>query len=325
MKHAWKRGSALILSLLMTVLLFATISGAASAKETTKVIWDMEDKAVIGQLITADAQKATMVQSTQYKRSGAASLMFVNTGHNGLMGNIVPFLDVDLTGWDIIRFYVCNPTDREAGLRYQFCGGMTGNTPYYLDVEIPAQTDGFIPVDFPLKDFEAIEYIAQGKFYDIAQPYEYVIADSALIFTGPETGERLYIDDVMLVKSNGGAATTAPTKATANTTKPVNTTKPAHTTKPAGTTAQAAPVGTTASETVDTTAADTSETAATEAEETKATVPASAETKAPEESKPQTEKSGFPVWGTVLIVVAVLAAGGTAAVMIVRKKKTDNG
>ncbi len=120
-------------------------------------------------------------------------------------------------------------------------------------------------------------------------------------------------------------ATTAPTKAPASTTKPVNTTKPAHTTKPAGTTAQAAPVSTDTAATGDTTAADTPETSATDAGETKATVPASAETKAPEESKPQTEKGGFPVWGIVLIVAAVLAAGGTAAVMIVRKKKTDNG
>ena len=327
MKHICKRAIALCLTLLLTAMLLCTGVFSASAEETTQLIWDMEDKSVISQLITADAQKATIVQSTQYKRNGEASLMFVNTGHNGLMGNIVPFVDVDLTGWDTIRFYVNNPTDMEAGLRFQFCGGMTGNTPYYLDVEeIPAHTDGFIAVDFPLADFQAIEYIAQGKFYDLAQPYEYVIADSALIFIGPNTGERLYIDDVMLVK---GGNETPVTTTTTKKSDPTTTTKKAD---PTTTTTKKADVTTTAqvSETTVSTDESAAQTTVADAPESEAevttTTSATEATSAPEESDEPTDNDpkepdgGFPVWAIVLIIVVVIAAG-VGGFLLLKKKK----
>ena len=320
MKYICRRGTAFCLTLLLTVTLLCAAVFSVSAKETTQVIWDMEDKSVISQLITADTQKATIVQSTQYKRNGSASLMFVNTGRSGLMGNIIPFVDVDLTGWDTIRFYVNNPTDMEAGLRFQFCGGMTGNTPFYYDAkEIPAHTDGFIAVDFPLAEFQAIEYIAQGSFYDLAQPYEYIIADSALIFLGPNTGERLYIDDVMLVKAGNDAsvATTATTKKTDSTTTTTKKTEVTTNTQVSETTAIAddSSAQTTVAEVPESESELTTTTSATEA------------VFAPEESdesaihNPKEPDGGFPVWAIILIVV-VVAAAGVGGFLLLKKKKT---
>lgn len=139
MLHVCKRGMAFAVTLLMVFSMLFTGIISVSAAETTQLIWDMEDKAVISQLITADSQKATIAQSTQYKRGGNASLMFVNSGRSGLMGNITPFVDVDLTGWDKIRFYINNPTDMEAGLRWQFLRRYDGEYPLLFGRGNPCQ------------------------------------------------------------------------------------------------------------------------------------------------------------------------------------------
>lgn len=170
-------------------------------------------------------------------------------------------------------------------------------------MEIPANTDGFIPIDFPLADFEAIEYIAQGSFYDLAQPYEYVIADSALIFTGPNTGERLYIDDVMLVK--GSAQSTTTTKKT-----PDKTT----TTKTGETTGSESLTTTTVADTVTTGAGETQTTVS----GTESTGTGAVDTLGDGgNDKPD---GGFPVWAIITIVAVVLAAAGTGAFFLIKKK-----
>ena len=160
MRYSSKRLTTIFLSMLFLAAMMCQGAFSAAAEETTKLVWDMEDKAVIDQLITADAQKANFMKSTQYKRSGTSSLLFVNASNNGLMGNITPFVDMDMTGYEAIRFYIYNPGSTEVVLRYQFAGGVANGTPYYLDVAVQPGTD-FVAVDFDLDKFEVLPYIGE--------------------------------------------------------------------------------------------------------------------------------------------------------------------
>lgn len=165
--------------------------------EVPKLVWDMEDKTVIDSLITADVQKSDFSQNTEYKRSGNASLFWKNSGGNyGALGNMTPFVDVDLTGYDAIRFYIYNKTDYPITIRFQF---LSLNAVYLQDVEVPV-SKGFTPVDFDLDKFELMAgYSGPAKFTDNTDPAAWIIKDAGTVFTGRMRSEEMYIDDVMLV------------------------------------------------------------------------------------------------------------------------------
>ena len=305
MKYSIKRLTAIFLSALFLAAMMCQGAFTTAAEETTKLIWDMEDKAVIDQLVTVDVQKANFMKSTQYKRSGTSSLLFVNATNNGLMGNITPFVDMDMTGYEAIRFYIYNPGSTEVVLRYQFAGGVANGTPYYLDVAVQPNTD-FVAVDFDLDKFEVLPYIGEGKFVDLAEPYEWIVMDSALIFAGeePNPTAKVYIDDVMLVKGRGSEP--EPTEPPVN-----NTTEPS--TDNTGTTS--APD---ASTSVNSTTESTEASHADPLPTSKQTTPTNGNTV----EKPS---DGFPVWAIVVIVVLAAGAIGTGGFFLWKKLKKTAG
>lgn len=309
MRYSSKRLTTIFLSMLFLAAMMCQGAFSAAAEETTKLVWDMEDKAVIDQLITADAQKANFMKSTQYKRSGTSSLLFVNASNNGLMGNITPFVDMDMTGYEAIRFYIYNPGSTEVVLRYQFAGGVANGTPYYLDVAVQPGTD-FVAVDFDLDKFEVLPYIGEGKFVDIAEAYEWIVMDSALIFAGeePNPSAKVYIDDVMLVKGRGSDSqptdppVSNPTKPSADNT----TTVPTDSTE----TTSAPDVSSSVNSSTESTAAPHSDPVST----SKQTTP----TNGNAVEKPS---GGFPIWAIVLIIVLAAGVIGTGGFFLWKKLK----
>ena len=173
-------------------------SSAPEEQEGAKLVWDMEDKAIIDSLVTVDAQKSDFSQNTEYKRSGSASLFWKNSGGSyGVLGNMTKFVGVDLTGYDAIRLYVYNKTDYPITMRVQFCGA--SGTAYLRDMEVPV-SKGFTPVDFDLDDFELMAgHSGPAKFTDNTDPAEWVIKDIGFVFTGRLRSEEMYIDDITLV------------------------------------------------------------------------------------------------------------------------------
>ena len=177
-------------------------SSTVPVEEGMLPVWDMEDKALIDQLVTdPNIQTTEQKQSTEFKRGGSASLYWKNVkGNYGALGNLVAFNGKDMTGYDAIRFYVYNPGDYPVMVQCQIAVKAFGITAVYVtESEAPA-VNGFVPVDFDLDKFElkAGSTAGAAKLLDNPEADALVIYDIGLVFNSRERDE-LYLDDAMLV------------------------------------------------------------------------------------------------------------------------------
>lgn len=183
------------------------ITAIAPADDTpvvrdSELVWDMEDKTLIDQLVTdPNIQTTEQKQSTEFKRSGNASLYWKNSkGNYGALGNLVAFANKDTTGYDRIRFYVYNPGDYPVLVQCQLAVKAFGTTAIYVaEAEVPA-VNGFVPLDFALSAFDLKPGSTAGaqKLLGNTEDGARVIYDIGLVFNSRER-DVLYLDDAMLI------------------------------------------------------------------------------------------------------------------------------